>query len=60
MEKYCSFCGTEAKESQLFAVLNGSPQSRICPRCYFIAIDLGYSVVYADGDTPPIPQNLVL
>lgn len=59
MENHCSFCGTEAAASQLFAVLNGSPQSRICPRCYFIAIDLGYSVVYVEGEAP-VPQNLVL
>lgn len=48
MENKCSFCGSDASASTLVAVLNGEPRSRVCANCYFIAIDLGYSVVYMD------------
>jgi len=51
----------ENKNSKLLATLDGSPGLRICAGCYFIAIDLGYAVVYVDEDAkPPLPGNLIL
>jgi len=61
MEHRCSICMAENKNSKLLATLDGSPGLRICAGCYFIAIDLGYAVVYVDEDAkPPLPGNLIL
>jgi len=56
----CTLCLADARDSKLFAFESGQRAVRICAGCYFIAIDLGYVVVYNEREAQAIPGNLVL
>lgn len=57
----CTLCLADARDSKLFVFESGQHAVKICAGCYFIAIDLGYMVVYNTGhEAQAIPGNLVL